>query len=166
MDSLGIDLPGLVTQIVSFAILLAVLYKLLYNPVLGMLDQRSERIRESLEGAQKARDDAARSQEEMKGQIDAARAEGQTMIAQARDVAERFREEELAKARREIEAERAKAQANIQRERDAAIEVLRREFADLAISAAERVVERSLDAPAHRELIEKVLEEGSRMGQG
>jgi len=166
MDSLGIDLPGLVTQIVSFAILLAVLYKLLYNPVLGMLDQRSERIRESLEGAQKARDDAARSQEEMKGQIDAARAEGQAMIAQARDVAERFREEELAKARREIEAERARAQANIQRERDAAIEVLRREFADLAISAAERVVERSLDAPAHRELIEKVLEEGSRMGQG
>jgi F-type H+-transporting ATPase subunit b len=166
MDSLGIDLPGLVTQIVSFAILLAVLYKLLYNPVLGMLDQRSERIRESLEGAQKARDDAARSQEEMKGQIDAARAEGQAMIAQAREVSERFREEELAKARREIEAERARAQANIQRERDAAIEVLRREFADLAISAAERVVERSLDAPAHRELIEKMLEEGSRMGQG
>jgi F-type H+-transporting ATPase subunit b len=166
MDALGINLPGLVTQIVSFVILLAVLYKLLYNPVLGMLDQRSERIRESLEGAQKARDDAARSQEEMKGQIEAARAEGQAMIAQARDVAERFREEELAKARREIEAERARAQANIQRERDAAIEDLRREFADLAISAAERVVERSLDAPAHRELIEKVLEEGSRMGQG
>jgi F-type H+-transporting ATPase subunit b len=166
MEALGINLPGLVTQIVSFVILLAVLYRFLYTPVLGALDQRSERIRESLEGAQKARDDAARSQEEMKGQIEAARAEGQAMIAQARDVAERFRQEELAKARQEIEAEQARAQANIQRERDAAIEELRREFADLAIDAAERVVERSLDEDAHRELIDKVLEEGSRIGQG
>ena len=85
------------------------------------------------------------------------------MIAQAREVAERFREEELGKARQEIESEWAKAQANIQRERDAAIEELRHEFAGLAIRAAERVVERSLDGSAHRELIERVLEEGSEI---
>ena len=47
MDALGINLPGLVTQVVSFVILFAILYKLLYNPVFRMLDQRSERIRES-----------------------------------------------------------------------------------------------------------------------
>ena len=166
MEALGINLPGLVTQIVSFVILLAALYKLLYKPLLGALDQRSQKIRESLESAQRAQEDAARSQEEMKGQIEAARAEGQAMIAQAREVAERFREEELAKARGEIEAERARAQANIRRERDAAIEELRSEFAGLAIGAAERVLERSLDEEAHRELIEKVLEEGSGIGQG
>ena len=99
----------------------------------------------------------------MQKQIEAARAEGQQLITQARDVADRFREEELTKARAEIEAERARAASNIQRERDAAIEGLRREFSSLAITAAERVVKRSLDEEAHRELISGVLEEGSRL---
>ena len=163
MDALGINLSGLITQIVSFVILFAVLSRLLYKPMLGALDRRSSRIRESLEAAEKASEESAHAQEEMRKQLEAARAEGQQLIAQAREVADRFREDELAKAREEIEAERARAQANIQRERDAAIEELRREFAGLAITAAGRVIERSLDESAHRELIEKVLEEGSQI---
>ncbi len=165
MEALGINPAGLLTQIISFLILFGLLYALLYKPLLRVLDQRSARIRESLETAEKAREEAARSQEEMRGEIESARAEGQAMIAQAREVADRFRDEELAKARQEIEGERARAQANIHRERDAAIEELRSEFAGLAISAAERVVERSLDESAHRDIIEKVLEEGSEIGQ-
>jgi F-type H+-transporting ATPase subunit b len=166
MEALGINLPGLLTQMVSFLILFLVLRALLYKPLLRVLDQRAARIRESLEAAQKAQEEAARSREEMQGQLDAARAEGQSMIAQAREVAERFRQEELTKARQEIDRERARAQANIQRERDVAIEELRREFAGLAISAAERVVERELDESTHRELIEKTLEEGARLRKG
>ena len=163
MDALGVNLPGLITQIVSFVILFWVLYHLLHKPVLRMLDQRSNRIRESLEAAETARQHAARSQEEMRKEIDTARAEGHQLIAQAREVADRFREEELAKAREEMASERARAQADIQRERDAAVEELRREFAGLAIDAAERIVERSLDESAHQELIEKVLEESSQI---
>ena len=165
MEALGINLAGLITQLVSFVILFAVLYKLLYKPILRILDQRSERIRESLEAAQSARDDAARSQEAMQQQLEVARGEGQELIAQSRQVAERFREEELAKAREEIAAQMARAQVNIQRERDAAIEELRREFAGLALDAAERVIERSLDEPTHRELIERVLEESSQISR-
>ena len=165
MEELGINPAGLLTQIISFLILFGLLYALLYKPLLRVLDQRSARISESLETAEKAREEAARSQEEMRGEIESARAEGQAMIAQAREVADRFRDEELAKARQEIEGERARAQANIQRERDAAIEELRSEFAGLAISAAERVLERSLDESAHRDIIEKVLEEGSEIGR-
>ena len=165
MEALGINLAGLITQLVSFVILFAVLYKLLYKPILRILDQRSERIKESLEAAQSARDEAARSQEDMQKQLEAARGEGQELIARARQVAERFREEELAKAREDIAAQMARAQSNIQRERDAAIEELRRHFAGLALDAAERVIERSLDEPTHRELIERVLEEGSRISR-
>jgi len=90
-----------------------------------------------------------------------ARSEGQRLIIQARETAEKFREEEMEKAREDIEAERTRAQGNIQRERDAAIEELRREFAGLAISAAEKVVRSSLDEDGHRELIDSVLEESS-----
>ena len=163
MDALGINVAGLITQMVSFAILFAVLYKLLYKPVLRALDQRSSRIRESLEAAQTARDEAAQSRDETEHQMAAARAEGQQLVAQAREVADRFREEELGKAREEIEASRVRAESNIQRERDAAIEELRREFASLAMSAAERVIERSLDESAHRQLIDSVLAESSQI---
>jgi F-type H+-transporting ATPase subunit b len=102
----------------------------------------------------------------MEEQITAARAEGQEMIAQARQVADRFREEELAKARQEIRSERERAEADIQRERDAAIEGLRREFGALAVDAAEKIVERSLNESAHRELIDKVLEDSGALGRG
>ena len=159
MEALGINLPGLVTHLVSFLILLFVLKLFLYKPIVDMLDRRSERIRESLEAAERARQESAASQEEVQAQLEAARAEGQQMIATAREVADRFREEETSKVRQEIEAERSRAAANIQRERDVAIEQLRNEFAGLAITAAERVVERSLDRAAHQEIIDRVLEE-------
>ena len=97
----------------------------------------------------------------MEKKIGEARVEGQAMIAQAREVAERFREEELAKARQEIEAQRQRAAAEIQREKSAAIEELRGQFAGLAITAAERVVRESVDEAAHSRLIEEVLEEST-----
>jgi F-type H+-transporting ATPase subunit b len=142
-----------------------VLYILLYKPILRMLDQRSDRIKESLETAERVRQEAAESQDEMRTQLETARSEGQQLISQARETADRFRQEELAKARQDIGAERARAQANIQRERDAAIEELRREFAGLAIAAAERVIRRSLDESTHRELIDQVLEEGAQVNR-
>lgn len=166
MEALGINLPGLLTHIISFLILLVVLRLTLYKPIVNMLDQRSQRIRESLEAAERAQQESAASQEEVAAQLEAARAEGQQLIASAREVAERFREEETAKVRQEIDAERSRAEANIQRERDAAIEQLRSEFAGLAITAAERVVERSIDEQAHQDIIDRVLEESaSRMNR-
>ena len=162
MQALGINLPGLITQLVSFIILFVVLYALLYKPVLKMLDQRSDRIKESLDTAERVRQEATASQEEMQKQLETARTEGQQLIAQARETADRFRQEELAKARQDIDAERVRAQVNIQRERDAAIEDLRREFAGLAITAAEQVIRRSIDESTHRELIDQVLEEGAQ----
>ena len=163
MDALGINLSGLLTQLVSFPLLFVLLYAVLYKPILRMLDQRAAKIKESLETAERARDDAARSSEAVEAQFTEARAESQAMIVQAREVADRFREEELGKARAEIATERERAEASIQRERDSAIEELRSEFAGLAITAAEKVIHRSLDGDAHRELIEQVLEEGSKI---
>ena len=162
MEAIGINVPGLITQILSFGALFLVLWLLLYKPIVRMLDERSDRIKESLEASERAQAEAASSREETERQLDEARAEGQQLIAQAREVADRFREEELAKARQDIAAERERAEANIQRERDAAIEDLRREFSGLAIVAAERVIRRSLDESDHNEMIQQVLEEGAQ----
>lgn len=161
MEALGVSLPGLATQLVSFLVLFALLHRLLYKPIIKILDQRSQRIKESLETAENIKREAAESKEAMQLQVVEARAEGQAMIAQAREVADRFKEEELAKARDEIVAERRRAEIDIQRERDVAIEELRTEFADLAITAAERLTRRSLDHDAHEDLISQVLKEAS-----
>ena len=161
MDALGINLPGLITQIISFGILFFILSKLLYKPLVSLMDQRAEKIREGLEASDMAREQAARSEEAIQQQLVEARVEGQKLVAEARETADKCREEEMVRVRDDIELERVRAEANIQRERDAAIEDLRREFAGLAISAAEKVVRSSLDEEGHKELIESVLEEST-----
>jgi len=127
------------------------------------MDQRAEKIRESLEAADRAREDAGRSQENMQQQLNEARIEGERLIEQAREMAERYRNEERDRAKQEAEAFIARAREDIQRERDAAIQEVRSHYAELAIAAAERVIERSLDRAAHSELIARVLEEGDKL---
>jgi F-type H+-transporting ATPase subunit b len=160
MGDLGIHLGGLLTQLISFSVLAFLLYKLLYGPIVRMLDQRSERIKASLEAADRARAEAASSAAQVEQEIVNARQEGQALIAQAREAAGRLREQEEAHAREQVEEMLERTRAEIQRERNAAVEELRREFAGLAVLAAEKVVERELDGTRHRELIDSVLEEG------
>ena len=73
MDAIGINLPGLVTQLVSFLILFFILSKLLYGPISKALDERSTRIKESLEAAERAQQDAASSAERVEQEIAEAR---------------------------------------------------------------------------------------------
>jgi F-type H+-transporting ATPase subunit b len=166
VTELGINLPSLVAYLINFIILLGILSLFAYKPLLRMLDSRSETIRESLEAAERAREDAASSQEAIQEQITEARREGQRIMDQTREAAERFRTDEMDKARQEAEAFVERAKADIQRERDTALHEVRASFGDLAITAAERVIRRSLDRQAHEELITQVLEEGESLRRG
>jgi F-type H+-transporting ATPase subunit b len=166
VEDLGLNFPSLIIFLVNFLILLGILYLFAYKPILRTMDQRSDRIRESLEAADRAREEAGRSQEDTQRQLNEARIEGQHLIEQAREMAERYRTDEREKARQESEAFVARAREDIQRERDAAIQEVRSHFAGLAIATAERVIERSLDRDAHGELIASVLEEGDSLSRG
>ncbi len=164
MDALGVNLPGLIAQIINFSLLLGLLYMLLYKPVVRMLDQRAQRIKESLDQAERLKAETARSEEAVKRQIDEARQEGRNIVAQATQVAERLREEAREQARKDAEAIITRARAEVQRERDQAIEQLRSQFADLTVLAAERVINVSLDKQQHRRLIEEVLQQSPNIG--
>ena len=166
LETLGIHFPSLAIFLVNFLLLLALLYLFAYKPILRLMDQRADRIRESLEAADRAREDAASSQQAIQEQITEARREGQRIMDQTREAADRFRTEEMDKARQEAEAFVERARADIQRERDSALEEVRVSFGDLAITAAERVIRRSLDRQAHEELITQVLEEGESLRRG
>ena len=165
MAELGFHWPSLVVYLVNFTILLGILYAVGYKPILRVLDQRSNRIRDSLEQAERIQKESAERQEQMEQQLREARREGQVLIEQARELADRFREEERERARQEAETFLTRARADIQRERDNAIEEVKHHFADLAITAAERVIRRSLDRDAHNDIIDQVLEESSQIGR-
>ena len=166
LETLGIHFPSLAIYLVNFLLVLLLLYLFAYKPILRLMDQRAERIRESLEAADTARQEAASSQEAIQEQVTEARREGQRIMDQAREASERFRTEEMDKARQEAEAFVERAKEDIARERDTALQEVRASFGDLAITAAERVIRSSLDRQAHEELINQVLEEGESLKRG
>ncbi len=161
MTELGVNVPSLIAYLVNFLVLLGILFLFAYKPLVRLMDQRAERIRERLEAADQARQEAATSREAVEEALNEARQQGQRLLEQTREAAERYRAEEMDRARQEAENFVLRARAEIQRERDAAIEEVRSNFGDLAITAAERVIGRSLDRQAHEDLIAQVLEEGA-----
>ena len=157
MEALGINLPGLITQVISFLILLFVLSKLLYKPVIKMLDDRADRIKESLSAAEKAKEDAASSAEKIEKELISARQEGQKIIDQAKQFSEDFKEKERSKALEEIENLIEKSKIDLEKETRVAINELRKNFSSLVLEAAEKVVNKEIDDNTHNKLIEKVL---------
>ena len=166
MEGLGISLPTLIAQVVNFAILLGLLYLVAYKPIMRMLDERSRRVKESLEQTELIRHTTVRAEEEYEKRIDEASREGQEMIARAVHTGEELRQKRQQEAKQEAETLINRARTEIQRERDEAISELRKEFADLTILAAEKVIDQSLDKEAHRQIIDKVLEESTTLKKG
>ena len=166
IGALGINLPGLLAQLIGFAILLGLMRVIAYKPILGMMDQRSARIREGLEAAEKMREEAARADVTVQKRLEEARQEGQGLISQAQQIANRMQEEARQQAQAEGESLLARARNEIALERDEAIAQIRAEFADLTIAAAEKVIGQSLDKKSHERLIEEVLAQASFQGQG
>ena len=161
IGSLGFNLPALIAQLINFVLLLIIFRMLLYKPLLNILDQRKRRIEEGIAASDEAKRRLSETEQETAKEMDKARQEGQALIAQAQQAANRLREEETQRARAEAEQLIERARGEIALERDAAIAVLRREFAGLAVTAAERVIKKEIDAGTHRQLIDEVLAEAS-----
>jgi len=166
VEGLGINLPSLLAQIVNFAILLGILYLVAYKPVMRMFDERSRRIKESMEQTEEIKQQAEKAEEEFKKRIEQAGRKGQEIIDRAVLTGEEVGQKARAEAKKEAEALLARARAEIHRERDEVIDELRQEFADLTILAAGKVIEQSLDKEAHRQLIDRVLEESTELKKG
>lgn len=161
MEGLGISWPTLIAQIVNFVILFGLLYLVAYKPLMRIFDERSKRVKESIEQAEDIKQQVTRVEEEAKKRIEEAGREGQVMIAKALSDGEEIRRQARDGAGVEAEAIIAKARVEIQRERDEVIDELHKEFADLTIMAAGKIIDRSLDKESHRQLIDNVLKESS-----
>lgn len=157
MDKLGINLPGLIAQFLNFGILLFILWRFVLPPIQRMLDERRQRIQESLEAAERMRAQATETERMLEEQREEGRRQAQQIIGQSQEIARRIEADARAEAQQQAEALIARARTEIQLERDGAIAELRREFADITVSAAEKVINQSLDRDAHKRLIDDVL---------
>ncbi len=159
--------PGLIVWTwVIFIILLLVLRKWAWGPILGALEAREKRIQETLDGAAHEREQAGRLLEDQRQLLDAARDQAQHILTDSRRAAERLRAEMLEEARSQKAQIVDSAREEIQQERDLALETLRREAVDLSIAAAGQVLQRSVDSAENRRLVEEYLEKLSAESGG
>jgi len=157
MDKLGLNVPWLIVQFINFGIFLFIIWRFVLPPVMKMLDERRARIQESLEAAERMRAQAQETERLLEDQRAEGRRQAQEIIGQAQEIARRIEADSRVQAQSQAEALLERARVEIQLERDSAIASLRREFADVTVQAAEKVINQSLDRQSHRRLIEDVL---------
>jgi F-type H+-transporting ATPase subunit b len=158
-DAFGVDLPKLIFQVVNFLLLLYLLNRFLFKPVLKLLDEREARIKKGLEDAEAAARERELARAEREAALDEARKEAQAMVARANKIAEDSRAEILAEAKAQADKVTARAREEITAEKDKAMAELRATVADLALQAAGRLVRSEMDTPTQRRLVEDFLKE-------
>jgi F-type H+-transporting ATPase subunit b len=148
---------SLAVQVVNFVILLVLLHRLLYRPLLAKMEERSTAIKKSLDEAQAARAEAARQQAENESRLRAAYQEAAAIrdaaLKEAGEEQRRLLEGARAESQRIIEGARAQMDAEVRRARDD----LRREVSELATSVAEKLIRKSLRDEDHRRIVDDAI---------
>jgi F-type H+-transporting ATPase subunit b len=151
-------LPEIIWGGLAFVIVLGVLMKFAFPALKKGLKAREDKIREDLEAASRAREEAETESAQYRSAIGDARSEANTILEEARADAERVRRDVVARAESEAAEIRARAQEDIRLAQERAMADLRAQVADLSIGLAEKVVERNLDPETQRALIDSYID--------
>ena len=146
-------------KVIVFALLLFLLRKFAWKPIVSALSEREETIDASIRQAERALEEARQTGEKNEEARRAAEENARRIMQDARAAAERVRTEDLEKTRARIRQMQKQAQAEIEREKQRALEELRDEVAGLAIHTAEQILEETLDADRHRKLVNRFIEQ-------
>lgn len=154
-----IHIPTIVWAIVNFVILVAILSKFLYGPIVKMLDDRAALVKSDIDSANKAKEDAESLKAEYKSQIQKAQVEAQEIVATATKSGEATKNQIVNEAREEASKIKTKAITEIEEEKEAAIRELKGEISTLAIMASEKIIGRSLNTEDNKKLVNDFIEE-------
>ena len=161
MGALGINAWGLAVQLVAFLVFIYLFWKYALGPITNMLDERSRRISESMQAAERMKLEMAAVSTRNEEILAEARQQAQQIITQAREVSDATIARAQKEASEQAEEYLARAQSTLRQETDQARLQLRQELADLAVLAAGRIVKRELDPAAQSRLIEEALAEAA-----
>ena len=148
---------SLFIQMINFGLLLFILIKLLYKPLLAKMEERTQAIRKALDEAQATRAEAQQEREEHAARLQAAHAEAQairaTALKEAGEEQRKLVEGARAEAARLVESARSELAQDVRRAR----QELRQEVSDLAITVAERLIRKSLRDEDHRRIVQDAI---------
>lgn len=163
---LGLNWKLFLGQLVNFSIIVFVLWKWVFTPVVTALQNRTKKIEESLQDAENIKQQVAELEQFRTQQQQAARVEYQQVLAAAEEAAENQRLYLLQQAREQSQQVVAEAERRIRAERTTMIREVKEEMADLVVTAAEKILQEKLDRSRDAELIQQSLEKVNRMTIG
>ena len=152
-----LTLGTILAQMLNFFILVWILARFAYKPLVSMMQERKERIAKDLADAQAARNEAEQFKADYAAQIANARQEAQQIVEKAVQQAEATTREQLAATREQIEREKERARQDIVNERDRAMNNLRNEVISLSVAMATKVVAKDMDSETNTKLIEDAI---------
>jgi len=139
-------------------LLLLVLRKLAWKPLLGAVEERERTIAESLKRANQAREEAERLLEQQQKKFARTQEEIQAMLKETKELAQKMREEIIAQARADASKLIERAKQDIEKERQMAMQALKKEVANMVVYATARLIQSQLDEKKHREIIDQYIE--------
>jgi F-type H+-transporting ATPase subunit b len=150
--------PGLfIWTILTFLVLLGLLAKFAWRPLLKTLEGRQEAIKKSLEDADRAKEELARMQQESAKIIEQARVEADSILSRTRSDADRLREELKVRAKEEADTMIRNAEQQIQLQTRQALQQIRHEVGDIAVTIASKLLERNLTNEDNNRLVRDTL---------
>ena len=154
-----IDVQTLIFVMVNFLVLVAILYKFMWGPVIRMIDSRQQTIDDSLNKADAARREAVQMSAKLAEEIADARRQAKAIIDDAQKTAEETKEDILAQARTSADSILARAEAEIAKEKADAILAIKGEVADMVVSVAGRLLAEDMTDKQHMALVDKYIAE-------
>jgi F-type H+-transporting ATPase subunit b len=151
------DLGNAIWTLVIFLVVVLLLGKFAWGPVLGLLRQREEFIHKSLSDAKRDRDEAEARLKDYAAKLQSAQAEALTIVEGARRDGERLREELRQRAKAEADTQITNAQRQIQLETTRALQQIRHEAVDLSVAIASKLLQRNISKEDNEKLIDEAL---------
>ena len=152
--------PGLIVwTVITFVLLLLILRKVAWKPILSALDQRETTIKESLEKAEQAKQDAIQILKQNEANLARAEEESQKIIEQSRQYAEKLKEQMLQASKTQAQKIVEDASAEIERKNEAAFDELKAQIAGIAVDAAERILKENINAELNKKLVNNYINE-------
>jgi F-type H+-transporting ATPase subunit b len=148
----------IVWTIITFVLLSIILYKIGWKPILNMLDEREQRITESLQTADRAREDAEKQADVRQQVIEEARKEAHDIIAAARQSADTVRDDIIEHAKSEAEKLIERAKNEIEMSRDKVMHDMRALAVELSMEATEKLIKKNLSEKDHDEMIRAAMD--------
>lgn len=146
-------------QLINTFLVFMLLKKLLFKPVLGIIEAREKDIKENLAHGERAKNEGISLKKEYEEKISSAKNEGQEIIKQATLRAEQKEADIVSTAKQEAQSLREKASKDVEQERQKAMNEIKNDISDIALLAASKVIEKDLDKSKHEELINNFIKE-------